>query len=116
MHTEQTKAIRTLVSRGDLLAVLPNGFGKSLIFQVLVRVKEILMGKTLVVIVVCPLQSTRFPHERTTSNIHKIFHSPILFFNYEMILRTFNCTIVNQIKSSKKLEVKLKIRICSYYR
>ena len=27
-----------------------------------------------------------------------------------MILRTFNCTIVNQIKSSKKLVVKLKIR------
>ena len=62
------------------------------------------------------LQSTRFTHERTTSNIHKIFHSPIWFFKYEMILRTFNCTIVNQIKSSKKLEVKLKIRICSYYR
>ena len=56
------------------------------------------------------LQSTRFEHERTTSNIHKIFHSPIWFFNYEMILRTFNCTIVNQIKSSKRLVVKLKIR------
>ena len=56
------------------------------------------------------LQSTRFTHERTTSNIHKIFHSPIWFFNYEIILRTFNCTIVNQIKSSKKLVVKLKIR------
>ena len=27
-----------------------------------------------------------------------------------MILRTFNCTIVNQIKSSTKLVVKLKIR------
>ena len=36
LRTEQTKAIRTLVSRGDLLAVLPTGFGKSLIFQVLV--------------------------------------------------------------------------------
>ena len=56
------------------------------------------------------LQSTRFTHEHTTSNIHKIFHSPIWFFNYEMILRTHNCTIVNQIKSSKKLVVKLKIR------
>ena len=42
--------------------------------------------------------------------IHKIFHSLIWFFNYEMILRTFNCTIANQIKSSKKLVVKLKIR------
>ena len=45
------------MSRGDLLAVLQNGFGKSLIFQVLVRVKEILTGNTSVVIVVCPLKS-----------------------------------------------------------
>ena len=45
------------MSRGNLLAVLPNGFGKSLIFQVLVRVKEILTDKTSVVIVVCPLKS-----------------------------------------------------------
>ena len=51
------KAIRTLVSRGDVLAVLPNGFGKSQIFQVLVHVKEILTGKTSVVIIVCPLKS-----------------------------------------------------------
>ena len=41
LHTEQTKAIRTLVSQGDLLAVLPNGFGKSLIFQILVCVKDL---------------------------------------------------------------------------
>ena len=37
LRTEQTKAIRTLVSRGDLLAILPNGFGKSLIFQILLE-------------------------------------------------------------------------------
>ena len=77
LPTVQTKAIYTLMSCGNLLAVLPNGFGKSLIFEVLVRVKEILMGKTLVVIVVCPLLSTRFTHECTFSDIHKIFHSPI---------------------------------------
>ena len=44
LRTEQTKAIRTLVSRGDLLAV-HNAFQlvleKSLIFQLLVRGKEI---------------------------------------------------------------------------
>ena len=57
LRTEQTKAIRTLVSQGDLLAVLQNGFEKSLIFQVLVRVKEIETGKTSVVIVVCLLKS-----------------------------------------------------------
>ena len=57
LRTEQTKVIRTLVSQGDLLAVLPTGFGKSLIFQVLVRVKEILTDKTSIVIVVCLLKS-----------------------------------------------------------
>ena len=58
LHAEQTKVIRTMVSRVDLLAVLPNGFGKSLIFQALVCVKEILTGKTSVVIVVCLSKST----------------------------------------------------------
>ena len=56
VQSKLIKAIRTLVSQGDLLAVLPNGFGKSLIFQVLVCMKEILTGKTSV-IVVCPLKS-----------------------------------------------------------
>ena len=54
---EQKQAIYTLLSRRDLLAVLPTGFGKSLIFQLLVQVKEILSGKTACVIVVCPLKS-----------------------------------------------------------
>ena len=43
----------------DLLAVLPTGFGKSLIIQVLVpRVKEIMTRKPSSVVVVLPLQRT----------------------------------------------------------
>ena len=57
LRPEQKQAIYTLLSRRDLLAVLPTGFGKSLIFQLLVQVKEILSGKTACVIVVCPLKS-----------------------------------------------------------
>ena len=57
LRPEQKQAIYTLLSRPDLLAVLPTGFGKSLIFQFLVQVKEILLGKTACVIVVCPLKS-----------------------------------------------------------
>ena len=38
------------------LAVLPTGFWKSLIFRVLVRMKEMMTGKLRVVVVVCPLQ------------------------------------------------------------
>ena len=40
----------------DLLAVLPNDFGKSLMLQVLVRMKEIMTGKPSSVVVVFPLQ------------------------------------------------------------
>ena len=57
LRREQKQAIYALLSRRDLLAVLPIGFGKSLIFQLLVQVKEILSGKTACVIVVCPLKS-----------------------------------------------------------
>ena len=50
LRTEQTKAIYTLVSGGDLLAASSTtgrfNFVKSLIFQLLVRIKEILTGKT----------------------------------------------------------------------
>ena len=57
LRSEQKKAVTTLLSRQDLLEVLPTGFGKSLIFQFLVRVKEILTGKPACVIAVCPLKS-----------------------------------------------------------
>ena len=40
----------------DLLAVLPNGFGKSLMLQVLVPMKEVMTGKPASVVVVFPLQ------------------------------------------------------------
>ena len=42
--------ISSLVNGCDLLAVLPTGFGKSLIFQLLIRVKQILSSKTACVI------------------------------------------------------------------
>ena len=57
LRTEQVKAISTLTSGEDLLAVLPTGFGKSLIFQLLVRVVECLTEKASCVLVVCPLKS-----------------------------------------------------------
>ena len=57
LRSEQVKAISTLTSGEDLLAVLPTGFGKSLIFQLLVRVVECLTGKASCVLVVCPLKS-----------------------------------------------------------
>ena len=41
LKSEQKESISALVSGKDLLAVLPTGFWKSLIFQVLVLMKEI---------------------------------------------------------------------------
>ena len=42
LRHEPKKAISMLVHGSDLLAVLPTGFGKSLMFQLLIRVQEIL--------------------------------------------------------------------------
>ena len=57
-ESEQKEAISPLVSGKDQLAVLPTGFRKNLLFQVLVLMKEIMMGKPSS-IVVCPLQRNR---------------------------------------------------------
>ena len=40
LRQEQKCSVKQLFSRGDLLAVLPTAFGKSLIFQVLALMKE----------------------------------------------------------------------------
>ena len=44
LKSEQKEAISALVSGNNLLAVLPTGFWKSLMFQVLVLMKEIMAG------------------------------------------------------------------------
>ena len=57
LRTEQKDAISTLVSGKDMLAVLPTGFGKSLIFQILVLIKQAMTEKPSSTVAVCPLQS-----------------------------------------------------------
>ena len=51
LRQEQGCSVKQLFSRGDLLAVLPTGFGKCLIFQVLALMKE-----DCVILVICPLK------------------------------------------------------------
>ena len=41
LHKEQKECIYNLFCQRDVLAVLPTGFGKSIIFQVIVCVKEV---------------------------------------------------------------------------
>ena len=52
LRQERKSSVKQLLSAGDLLAVLPTGFGKSLIFQLLALVND-----DHVVLVICPLKS-----------------------------------------------------------
>ena len=52
LRDEQKSSLRQLLREGDLLAVLPTGFGKSLTFQALAMAKELAC-----VLVICPLKS-----------------------------------------------------------
>ena len=49
---EQKSSVKQLFTGGDLLPVLPTGFGKSLLFQLLALVND-----DHVVLVICPLKS-----------------------------------------------------------
>ena len=57
LRLEQKDAIITLLSRKYLVAVLPTGLCKSLMFQMLARAKETMEGKPSSALVVCQLQS-----------------------------------------------------------
>ena len=56
LKDEQRKAVKQLYGKKDLLAVLPTGSGKSLIFQLqLLLENRNRKGHTAFVLVICPL-------------------------------------------------------------
>jgi len=64
LRQEQVIAVKTLLSNRDVFAVLPTGYGKSLIFQCFVVAKELLQAKnghstptSPCALVICPLTS-----------------------------------------------------------
>ena len=58
LKKEQDLAIRSLLKEKDVLAVLPTGFGKSLLFQVFAVVKSLDSASSNgCVLVICPLKS-----------------------------------------------------------
>lgn len=64
LRQEQVIAVKTLLSNRDVFAVLPMGYGKSLIFQCFVVAKELLeeknghgTPKSPCALVICPLTS-----------------------------------------------------------
>ena len=57
LKVEQRDAVDSLLDGHDVLAVLPTGFGKSLIFQVFVIAAEMERERLQTALVLCPLQS-----------------------------------------------------------
>ena len=56
LKTEQCKALESLLSGDDVLAILPTGYGKSVIFQLYILVSQVERIKRTG-LVVCPLRS-----------------------------------------------------------
>ena len=56
LKPEQGAALKSLVHGHDVLAILPTGFGKSAINQILVGVKEKKSKDCACVLVICPLR------------------------------------------------------------
>ena len=64
LKVEQRDAVDSLLDGHDVLAVLPTGFGKSLIFQVFVIAAEMERERLQTALVLCPCRAssmTRFP-------------------------------------------------------
>ena len=57
LKREQETAVKELLAGRDVMAILPTGFGKSLIFTVFAIAKEQLRSEKKCVIVVSPLKS-----------------------------------------------------------
>jgi len=57
LKPEQVAAIKSSVDGQDDLAILPTGFGKSAIHEILARVKEKMLKDCACVLVICPLRS-----------------------------------------------------------
>ena len=57
LKREQETAVKELLAGRDIMAMLPTGFGKSLIFTIFAIAKEQLQSEKTCVIVVSPLKS-----------------------------------------------------------
>lgn len=57
LKEQQVTAVKKLLLNPEVLAVLPTGYGKSLIFQSFVVAKELLDNAKACVLVICPLNS-----------------------------------------------------------
>ena len=57
LKPEQESAVKDLLADRDVLAVLPTGYGKSLIYQMFVREKNYELNGNAAILVISPLKS-----------------------------------------------------------
>ena len=57
LKPEQEVAVKSLLDGKDVFAVLPTGYGKSLIYQMFVRAKDFEMNGKATILVISPLVS-----------------------------------------------------------
>ena len=57
LKPEQESAVRALLADRDVMAVLPTGYGKSLIYQMFVRAKNYELNGNAAILVISPLKS-----------------------------------------------------------
>ena len=53
LKKEQESAVKSLLLNRDVLAVLPTGYGKSLVFQCYVAAREVLENAKVSLLVIC---------------------------------------------------------------
>ena len=74
LKPEQEVAVKSLLDIKDVLAVLPTGYGKSLIYQMFVRAKDLEMNGKATILVISPLVSI-INRSDTGHEINRIFCS-----------------------------------------
>ena len=83
LKVEQTECIRRVIClREDVLAVLPTGFGKSLIYQIIPKMLECLKNESddtqkFIVCVVSPLEYIRKQQVASINQLHGLFALPL---------------------------------------
>ena len=107
--------ISSLVHGSDLLAVLPTGFGKSLILQLLIRVKQILSSKTACVILSvrskasCKIKATSL----ASASLQDVENGKcqLIFASAEEILaKPFLSSLKNRIYTTRKTGTRLALK------
>ena len=103
LKDEQRKAVKQLYGKKDLLAVLPTGSGKSLIFQLqLLLENRNRKGHTASVLVICPLtviiNDQIFELESgTIENSHDYAKPNVAKFNSSILIQ-FNIYLFNSVR------------------